>query len=156
MSIYLLALLIGVVAGLRAMTAPAVTSWAARLGWLNLTGTPLAFLNFAYTPYILTVLALAELIGDKLPFTPSRKRPLAFAGRILTGALCGGALTLSRTNQNMIGGLLAGAIGAVIGTLGGAELRTRFADEIGKDFPIALVEDVVAIGGAFLIVSHIW
>ena len=43
MSIYVLAFLIGVVAGLRAMTAPAAVSWAARLGWLNLQGTPLAF-----------------------------------------------------------------------------------------------------------------
>ncbi|WP_425993766.1 hypothetical protein [Caulobacter sp. DWR1-3-2b1] len=36
MSFYLLALLIGVVAGLRAMTAPAAISWAAHLGWLPL------------------------------------------------------------------------------------------------------------------------
>ena len=36
MHIYLLALLIGVVAGLRTMTAPAAVSWAAYLGWLPL------------------------------------------------------------------------------------------------------------------------
>lgn len=155
MSIYLLSLLIGVVAGLRAMTAPAVTSWAARLGWLSLADTPLAFLNFAYTPYILTVLALGELIADKLPTTPSRKKPFGFAGRIITGALCGGALTLSRTHENMISGLIAGAVGAVIGTLGGAELRTRFAEALGKDLPIAFLEDVIAIGGAILIVSQV-
>src|SRR4051812_19523640 len=113
MSIYLLSLLIGVVAGLRSITAPAVTSWGGRVGLLKLTDTPLAFFNFAWTPYILTVLALGELIADKLKNTPSRKRPLGFAGRIITGALCGGALTLSRTNQNMIGGMIVGAIGAV-------------------------------------------
>ena len=45
MWIYLLALLIGVVAGLRALTAPAAVSWAAHLGWLHLQNTWLAFLG---------------------------------------------------------------------------------------------------------------
>lgn len=40
--VYLLAVLIGVIAGLRAMTAPAAISWAAWLGWVALAGTPLA------------------------------------------------------------------------------------------------------------------
>ena len=34
---------IGVVAGLRSMTAPAVVAWAARLGWISLSGSHLAF-----------------------------------------------------------------------------------------------------------------
>jgi uncharacterized membrane protein len=153
MSIYILALLIGIVAGLRSMTAPAMTSWAAHLGWLNLQGTWLAFLGFAYTPYILSVLALGELITDKLPSTPSRKVPIQFGARILIGALCGAAFGLS--GQNLIGGLVAGTIGAVIGTLGGADLRGRLAKKVGKDFPIALLEDVIAIGGALLIISRL-
>ena len=66
MSLYLLALLIGVVAGLRAMTAPAAVSWAAHLGWLPLQHTPIAFLGATVTPYILTVLAIGELITDQL------------------------------------------------------------------------------------------
>ncbi len=45
MALYGIALLIGVVAGLRAMTAPAAVSWAAALGLLKLQGTPLAFLG---------------------------------------------------------------------------------------------------------------
>lgn len=62
MSTYVLALVIGIVAGLQSMTAPAVVSWAARLGWLHLEHTWLAFLGFAATPYILSVLAIGELI----------------------------------------------------------------------------------------------
>jgi uncharacterized membrane protein len=85
MSTYVSAFLIGVVAGLRAMTAPAVVSWGARLGWLRLEGTWLAFLGAAITPYIMSVLAVGELINDKLPKTPSRKTLVPFAGRILTG-----------------------------------------------------------------------
>src|ERR1700719_2390510 len=92
MSIYVLAFLIGVLAGLRSLPAPAVVSWAARLGWLHLENTSLAFLGFAATPYILSLLAIGELIADKLPKTPSRKAPLGFGGRMMTGALCGAAL----------------------------------------------------------------
>jgi len=92
MSFYVLAFLIGVVAGLRAMTAPAAVSWGARLGWLNLSGTPLAFMGAAATPYIFTLLALGELVNDKLPKTASRKSPPQFIGRILSGALCGASI----------------------------------------------------------------
>jgi uncharacterized membrane protein len=54
----------------------------------------------------------------------------------------------------LAGGLVAGVIGAVIGTLGGAELRGRLARAVGRDLPIALLEDAVAIVGAYLIVSR--
>ena len=154
MSTFILAFLIGVVAGLRSMTAPAAVSWAARLGWLHLENTWLAFLGFAATPYAVSVLAIAELIADKLPKTPSRKAPAPFIGRIVIGALCGAALGAS--GQVLIGGLLAGALGAVGGTLGGYEFRTRLVRAIGgNDLPIALLEDAIAIGGAVLIVSRL-
>ena len=73
MSVYVLAFLIGVIAGLRALTAPAVVSWAARLGWIHLENTGLAFLGAAITPYIASLLALGEIINDKMPKTPSRR-----------------------------------------------------------------------------------
>ena len=153
MSVYVLAFLIGVVAGLRSMTAPAVVSWAARLGWLHLEGSPLAFLGAAVTPYILSVLAIGELINDKLPKTPSRKAPVPFAARVVMGALCGAALGVP--SQALIGGIVAGVVGAVAGTMGGYEARTRLVKATGgKDLPIALIEDVVAVGGAFWIVSQ--
>src|SRR5579863_1864245 len=129
MSIYLLAFLIGLIAGLRSITAPAAVSWAARLGWLHLENTWLAFLGYAATPYILTVLALGELVNDKLPKTPSRKAPVPFIARIVMGALCGAAL--GAADQGLIGGLLAGALGAVAGTLGGYEFRARLVRAIG-------------------------
>lgn len=148
----LLGFLIGVLAGLRAMTPLAVVSWAAHLGALPLQGTGLAFLGFAATPYIVTVLALGELITDKLPKTASRKVPVQFGTRIAVGALCGAALGLA--SQALVGGIIAGAIGAVVGTLGGAEIRGRLARVFGKDLPAALLEDIVAIGGAIIIVSR--
>jgi uncharacterized membrane protein len=153
MSIYVLAFLIGVVCGLRAMTAPAAVSWAARLGWLHLENTGLAFLGAAITPYILSVAAIGELINDKLPKTPSRKALVPFAARIAMGAVCGAALGLP--GQALMGGLLAGVLGAVAGTLGGYEARTRLVRATGgNDLPIALLEDVIAVGGAIFIVSR--
>jgi uncharacterized membrane protein len=150
MTLYLLALLIGVVAGLRAMTAPAAISWAAWLGWLPLQHTPLAFLGFALTPYILSVLAIGELVTDQLPKTPSRTVPVQFGTRLVSGALCGAAA--GAQHNALIAALLAGAIGAAIGTVGGARVRAWLANAMGRDLPAAIVEDVVALGGAALIV----
>ncbi|MFN7997926.1 MAG: DUF4126 domain-containing protein [Bryobacteraceae bacterium] len=150
MSILVLAFLIGVVAGLRSMTAPAVVSWGARLGRLHLENTGLAFLGYAATPYILTLFAAGELIADQLPKTPSRKTPPGFITRIVTGALCGAAIGLS--GESLVIGIVAGIAGAVVGTLGGYEFRARLAKAFGKDTPAALIEDVIAIGGAILIV----
>jgi uncharacterized membrane protein len=143
---------IGGVAGLRALTPLAVVSWAARLGWLHLENTWLAWLVAPASPYIFTVLAIVELITDQLPKTPSRKAPAGFGARIVTGALCGGALGLSDTS--LVGGLIAGVLGAIAGTFGGYEFRARLAKAAGKDLPIALLEDAIAIGAAILIVTR--
>ncbi len=154
MSVYVCSFLIGVVSGLRTFTAPAAVSWAARLGWLHLENTWLAFLGFAATPYIFSVLAIGELINDKMPKTPSRKAAGPFVARILSGAMCGAAIgTISGA---LTGGLIAGAVGAIAGTLGGYEFRMRLVKATGgKDLPIALLEDAIAVGGAFLIVSRL-
>jgi uncharacterized membrane protein len=146
-----LPLLIGVVAGLRAMTAPAAVSLAARAGWLDLSTTSLAFLGYAYTPWIFAVLALVELVTDQLPTTPSRTVPIQFGTRILMGGLTGGAIGAS--GGTLVTGLITGVVGAVIGTLGGRAFRARLAAAFGSDRPAAVIEDLIAIGGAFLIVA---
>jgi uncharacterized membrane protein len=151
-TILVLAFLIGVVAGLRAMTAPAVVSWAARLGWLHLQGTPLAFLGYAATPYVVSAFAIGELIADQLPKTPSRKAPAGFISRLVTGALCGAAL--GAPYAALAGGLVAGVLGAVAGTFGGYEVRMRLARAVGRDRPIALLEDAIAIAGALFLVTR--
>ena len=153
MSVLVLAFLIGVIAGLRSMTAPAAVSWAAQLGWLHVENTWLAFLGFQFTPYIITVMAIGELIADKLPKTPSRKAAGPFGFRIVSGALCGAAF--GGGASTLFGGAIAGALGAVVGTLGGYEFRMRLVRATGgRDLPIALLEDVIAVGGAVLIVSR--
>jgi len=148
--IFVLALLIGVVAGLRAMMAPAAVAFAARFGGLALAGTPLAFMGYAWTPWILGIAALAELVTDQLPSTPSRKIPVQFGTRIVTGALSGACI--GAAHDALVIGLVAGAIGAVLGTLGGSAVRTKMAAAFRSDRPAAIVEDVVAIALAVLVV----
>ncbi|TBC88163.1 DUF4126 domain-containing protein (plasmid) [Rhizobium leguminosarum] len=147
----LLALLIGVIAGLRAMTAPAAVAWGAALGWFDVSQTPLVFMGYKWTPWIFTLLAVVELITDQLPSTPSRKVPVQFGARIVTGALAGA--TIGAASGLLFGGLIAGVIGAIIGTYGGAAVRGRLAASFGKDLPAALIEDAVAVIGALLIVA---
>lgn len=148
-----LAFLIGIIAGLRAMMAPAVVSWAAGFGWIHVDGTPLNFMAHPVTRWIFAIAAIGELVNDKLPKTPSRKAPPAFIARIVTGALSGA--TIGASQHAWVSGLIAGALGAVAGTLGGASFRGILARAIGKDFPAALIEDVIAIVGGILIVMHI-
>ena len=73
--VLILAAGIGFVAGLRSLTAPAAVSWAAHLGWLDLQGSPLAFMGSMAAVAIFSILALAELVADKLPTTPNRTTP---------------------------------------------------------------------------------
>jgi len=151
--VLVLAFLIGLVAGLRALTPVAAVSWAARLGWLNLEGTPLGFLRYTISVIIFTILALGEIVNDKLPKTPSRKAPASFGARIVMGALSGAALGAARSS--LFAGLVMGVLGAVVGTFAGYEARVRLTRAFGgKDLPVALLEDLVAIGSAFLIVSQ--
>lgn len=148
----LLALLIGVVAGLRALTAPTAVSWAAASGALD-RGQSFQFMGYWLTPWVLGPLAAFELFNDKRPSTPSRKVPPQFAARLLLGGLSGA--TIGAGGGMLFFGLVLGAIGAVAGTLGGAAARARLAARFGRDRPAALIEDAIAIGLA-AVVAMIW
>jgi uncharacterized membrane protein len=144
----------GVIAGLRSLTAPAAVAWAAHLKWVDLRQTWAAFIASPVTLYSLTALALLELVGDKLPKTPSRKTPGPFAARIVMGALSGATLCTVARQPSATGEVLGG-LGAVVGTLGGYQARTRLVKAWNvPDFVVALLEDAVAIAGGLFIVSR--
>jgi uncharacterized membrane protein len=153
MTVVYLAFLIGIVSGLRAFTGLAAITWAARLRWLPLEDTKLAFLGYLATPYIVSIMALGEFITDQLPKTPSRTVPPQFIARLLTGALSGAAIGVA--SQSLLFGLLSGIVGSVVGTLGGAKVRALLANAFGKDMPAAFLEDAVAIGIAIFVVSRL-
>ena len=142
------ALIIGIVAGLRTMTAPTAISWAAKLGSLPLHGSSLAWVGTTPVTIGLTVLALAEFVVDQLPATPSRTVPPQFAARLITGSFSGAAIGLA--HGNAVAGLIAGLVGAVVGTLGGRAARGALATAFGNDRPAAILEDCVAVGLALL------
>jgi uncharacterized membrane protein len=151
--VLLLAFALGIVAGLRSMTAPAAVAWASAFGWLKLAGTPLAFLGSAPARYVLAACMVGELIADKLPSTPSRTRPGSLGVRIAAGGLAGAALALGR-GEGWLAGAIMGALGAVVGTFGGYRARAGLVHRLGRpDIVVALAEDIIAIGGALLIVS---
>jgi len=145
---------IGVVAGLRSLTAPAVVAWAARSGWLDLSGTPFAFVAAPASVAILSLLALGELVADLLPAIPKRTALAPLLVRILSGAFCGACLFAS-AKQVLVIGAIAGAIGAVAGAFGGYEVRRRLVTQLRiPDLFVALSEDVIALGLAWLVVSR--
>jgi uncharacterized membrane protein len=150
------AFIIGVIAGLRSMTAPAVVSWGARLGWIDLRGSHLAFLGSTTAVIVLSVLALGELVADKLPFTPSRTALLPLSFRVLSGAVCGAAVCISAEHFIVLGTVL-GALGAIAGSFSGYRIRHKLVKDRGlPDFAVAVMEDAIAVGGGFLLISHLY
>src|SRR5215469_16505479 len=106
--VFVLALGIGIVAGLRSLTAPAVVAWGAHLGWLNLQGSPLSFMGSTASVAIFSLLAIGELIADKLPTIPKRTAPAPLTARVITGGLCGACLWAAVAKSLLAGSLLGG------------------------------------------------
>jgi uncharacterized membrane protein len=150
--VFVLALGIGIVAGLRSLTAPAVVAWGAHLSWLNLHGSPFAFMGSTPAVAILSVLAIGELIADKLPMIPKRTAPAPLMARIITGGLCGACLCAA-ARQSLIAGALLGGIGGIVGAFVGHGIRRRLDLHI-KNFLVAICEDVIAVGLALFLVSQ--
>jgi uncharacterized membrane protein len=147
--------LMGCVCGLRSMTGPAVVCWAARLGWLQLDRSPLAFLHNPVSLVVFTLLALGEMVADKLPFIPSRTMIGPLGVRFAFGGLCGAALLLSGgSGVSPWLGALVGGVGGVAGAFAGYHLRRALTVRAGlPDLPVALLEDLVAIGLGFYVAS---
>ena len=152
--VFAFALGLGFTAGLRSLSPPAVVAWAAYLGWLNLSHSPLAFMGSTTAVVIFSILAVVELITDLLPQTPKRTAAAPLIARILIGALCGASLC-GAGNQPLIIGTILGAVGGLIGAFAGYKIRIELVSALNiKDIFIALVEDLVTIGLACFFVSR--
>jgi uncharacterized membrane protein len=153
--VLLLALGIGIIAGLRALTAPATVSWAAYLHWIQLSGSHLSFMSSIIAVLIFTLAAIAEIVNDKLPKTPPRTALPSLVIRMVLGAFAAATLTVGVGGSIEMGALL-GLIGAVIGTYAGYYVRTGVVKALhSPDWPIALVEDAVAICGGLFLASRL-
>lgn len=121
--VVLLAFLIGVIGGLRTMTAPAVVAWAANRHWLNLDNSLLALIGSLGAVLVVTLGALGEFVIDKLPSTPNRTRLLGLVGRSVLGGLAGAAVAVAGAQLIALGILLR-----VAGAIAGAFWATKFVN----------------------------
>jgi uncharacterized membrane protein len=152
--VLLLTLGIGIVAGLRSLTAPAVVAWAAYLGWIKLSGSPVAFMGTVWAVGLFSILALVELVADQLPSTPPRTAAVGLSARVIMALLCGACLGVAGGASLWLGAIVA-AIGAVAGAFGGYRARVGLVQALHTpDVAIAVPEDLIAIGLGLLIVSR--
>jgi uncharacterized membrane protein len=149
-----LAFLIGVISGLRSLTAPAVVAIAARLNWISLRGSPLSFMGSTAAVTVFAALAVGELIADKLPSTPSRLQPPGLIARFVLGGLSGASVGVAG-GQSIVAGAILGAAGGIAGAFAGNRVRAGLVKAFKvPDFVIALLEDAAAIAGGLYIVSR--
>ena len=152
--VFAFALGVGFTAGLRSLTPPAVVAWAAHLGWLNLSNSPLAFMGSTIAVVIFSLLAVFELFVDLQPSTPTRTALVPLSARILMGGLCGACLCAA-THQSLIVGAILGAVAGIIGAFAGYEIRRKLVTALNiKDIFIALLEDGVTIGLALFFTTR--
>lgn len=145
---------VGIVAGLRSMTAPALVAWAAHLGWLHLEDSFFAFMGSTWAVMVFSLLAILELIADQLPKTPPRTAPIGLVARIATGALCGACVGISGLAVLWVGAA-AGVIGAILGAFAGYNARMRLVRRLHvPDFAIAIPEDIIAIACGLFFVTR--
>jgi len=154
-SALLLAFAVGIVAGLRSMTAPAVTAVAAHLGRLNLQNSALAFMGSKWAAGIFTLAALGELVADKLPMTPARIKPGPLAARIVMGGLCGACIVVATDGAAWIGAVIGG-VGAFVGAFAGYRARTGLVRSLQvRDALVAVAEDLIALALGVVSVTRI-
>jgi uncharacterized membrane protein len=101
--------LLGLVTGMRSMTAMAVLCWFAYRGDLSLDDTWAFWAGTLLTAIIFTVLALAELVVDKLPKTPNRTAPFLLLARVVFGGLVG-AIVAAGLNGSEFEGVILGVL----------------------------------------------
>lgn len=141
------AFVLGVVAGMRSQMPLALLAWRIRKDSAGgkVVGLPAVVESSWFAPLAAT-LAIGELIGDKLPMTPSRLTAGPLVGRIIFGGSAG-ALEAARSRQTPVWGALAGACGALVGSFGGYHARRAVVSSSGLPDPlVAVAEDSAAIG----------
>ncbi len=136
---------LGAISGLRSLSGPAFVCRAASHGHLDLESTPLAFLGSPRLSKVLILMELGELVGDKLPATPSRTSPPPLLGRAASGALVGAVVFVSESRRATIGAAL-GSTAAIVAAFAGERLRALAVEKSGLPDPVvALAEDAAVL-----------
>ena len=145
---------IGFLCGLRSFAPLALVSWMAVWGWTPVAGSPFWFIGKGAFAIAISILAVLELIGDKLPKTPARTTLMPLVARFVTGGMAAAAMAFS-AGRPWLHGLLLGPIGAMIGAFAGYHARRALVQSLRiPDLVVALVEDFVTIAGTLLLVHY--
>ncbi|QDE80283.1 DUF1990 family protein [Myxococcus xanthus] len=141
------ALGLGVLAGMRSMSAPALAS-----RWLTKTQPDsedrlARILAHPWTPRVLGLLAVGELVADKLPMAPPRVTAVPLTGRMLSGALAAASVTTERQRGGRLAAAALGALAALASSWAFYSLRRSATKKLGvPDVAVALTEDALLAG----------
>lgn len=140
-------ILMGAVAGMRAMTPLAAVANAARLGQLPADNGAPPLLAHGLVSAGALAIAAGELAGDKMKSAPDRIVMVGMVARVTTGAIAGAAL--APREQRELGALL-GATAAVVAAYLTFDIRIRAMERYGQT-ATGVVEDAIAVASAVLI-----
>jgi uncharacterized membrane protein len=142
--VYAGAAVIGAVAGLRSMTAPAAVS-----RWADPGAVGSGIVRTA------TAFAIAEAVADKLPFMPKRTDSPSLVWRAISGGVSGALLCSSKKRSPFFGAVLGG-LAAVGATYAAYELRRRAVQSLHvPDAVVAVAEDALAATSGWFVMSKL-
>lgn len=152
---YLKAVVTGVIAGMRTMSAPAfVSDRLARENSVELAASSFGFMGDPRVARALKIAAIGEFAADKLPFMPDRISPGPLAARVVSGALCGASLCKADGKRVDVGAIAGG-----LSAIGAAYAFYYIRRELAKTTPIpdtvlALGEDAIVVAAGLSVLSH--
>jgi uncharacterized membrane protein len=140
---------LGFVTGLRSMTGlagivraldvPAVKRRGANAGAGEPTGS---------ATKVAALMAIGEMVADKLPGMPPRTAPVPLLGRLAVGAYIGA--TVAR-RSGTVGGVL-GAATAILGSYCGKAVRERLSGRDRRaEVAVGFLEDAIAVSATTLL-----
>jgi uncharacterized membrane protein len=152
--LFLKAIGMGVIAGMRSMSAPAIVSnYLAHNPSKSIAKTPFRAMGSSRTAGVLKALALGEMVADKLPMIPARIAPGPLVARGVSGALCGASVFAAEGERPAKGGL-AGAVAAIASAYAFYHLRRRIGQESKvPDVALGFTEDAIVVGGGLCILG---
>lgn len=152
MKIFLQAGAVGVLAGMRSISAPAVvTDYLAKRPDTVTAGAPLHYLSSPWVGRSLRALAAGEMVADKLPIVPERTSPPSAMARTLSGGLAGALLGMMYQHNALLTGLV-GAAAATGTTYGMYRLRKQASEETAvPDAAWGILEDMLVLGVGYYV-----
>jgi uncharacterized membrane protein len=126
---------VGAITGIRSTAGPAVLAWQ--------RGGPSAAAG--------VLMALGEMLTDKMPFVGDRTEPLPLTGRLVFAA-CAGGYVARQGRSSVLGGALLGA--------GSALITAHLATRARKDLQVptvagGLIEDALVMGLSALVAGRV-